>query len=410
MLTGTNLTYTKDYNHRIVFETIRLNGPISRAEIARETTLTAQTVSNIAKRLIDADIICEGEKRQQGRGAPSVTLEINPDGAYSIGLDFNRDHLTGIIVDLAGEVKEKIYYDVEAPTPEESIEMMAKTGFDLMDTIGIGEEQLGGIGVSFPGPMEINRDDLVTTNMVNPKAFPNWKHVPVVKMLSEHFEVPIFLGNNASAAAVGERWYGAAREISSFLYVFFGAGLGAGLMINGQLFEGHNGNAGEIGYLPFPGQPSQLSEASQAHIGEHFNLNSLYKWLNQNGVKVSRPTDLLPLLNNKNPRFIEWLNESVEILAPAFLATEYFIDPKVIFLGGRLPVEIMQYFCDKLADKLPDMRIEDKVSGPSLQCATAGADAAALGAATLPMFDLFAPQHQILIKRDKKNKANAANT
>ncbi len=123
MLTGTNLTYTKAFNYRIVFETIRLFGPISRADIARRSNLTAQTVSNIVKRLLDTHLIQEGQKRQDGRGAPSITLEINPDGAYSIGIDFNRDHLTGILLDLTGNVQQHIFYELETPSPDETVEL-----------------------------------------------------------------------------------------------------------------------------------------------------------------------------------------------------------------------------------------------------------------------------------------------
>jgi len=88
MLTGTNLTYTKAYNFRIVFETIRLHGPISRADVARRTSLTAQTVSNIVNRLLEQNFVQEGKKFQKKRGAPSTTLEVNSEGAYSVGLDF----------------------------------------------------------------------------------------------------------------------------------------------------------------------------------------------------------------------------------------------------------------------------------------------------------------------------------
>ena len=100
MLTGTNLTLTKEYNLRIIHETIRLFGPLSRAEVARRTELTPQTVSNLVRELIQMNLVIEADKHQAGRGAPSVRLEVNPAGAFSIGLDLDRDHLTGVLVDL----------------------------------------------------------------------------------------------------------------------------------------------------------------------------------------------------------------------------------------------------------------------------------------------------------------------
>ena len=134
MLTGTNLTYTKAYNFRIVFETIRLHGPISRADIARQTRLTAQTASNIVARLLERNFVKEGVKLQKKRGAPSTTLEVNPEGAYSVGLDFNRDHLTGILVDLAGNLKTKIFYEINSPTPKDAINLMVSTIRQLTDS------------------------------------------------------------------------------------------------------------------------------------------------------------------------------------------------------------------------------------------------------------------------------------
>ena len=402
MLTGTNLTYTKTYNYRIVFETIRLYGPISRADIARFTALTAQTVSNITKRLLDNQLIREGQKKQEGRGAPSLTLEINPEGSYSIGLDFNRDHITGVLVDLSGNMKGRQYVELDTiPGPDEAIKLMARTIEDLLRSQNLTQNELDGVGIGFPGPIELKGSGTVT-NTVNPKSFPEWEHVPVVKMLSNYVDVPIYLGNNASVAAVGENWYGAGQHISNFLYVFFGAGLGSGLIINGQYFEGHSSNAGEIGYFPFMAGSSPLISSDQPHIGEHFNLSRLYQWLNSKGVEINRPADLETLYYEENPHLREWLDQAIEILTPAFLTVEYLIDPQVIFLGGRLPFVLFTDICQNVTNKMPKSRIKGKESGPELRCGTAGIDAAALGAATLPMFELFAPEHQLLIKRNKK--------
>ncbi len=402
MLTGTNLTYTKAFNHRIVFETIRLNGPISRADIARATNLTAQTVSNIVGRLLKRNLIMEGKRLQKKRGAPSVTLDINPKGAYSIGLDFNRDHLTGILVDLAGNLIEKKYFKVDDPTPETSLDLMASTVHQLYS----GEYKdcvLSGIGVGFPGPIQVNRDNTVS-NVVNPKAFTHWKNVPVVKLLSQHIDAPIFMENNASAAALGERWYGVGRNISSFLYSFFGVGLGGGIILNGQLYEGANDNAGELGYFPLEQGKSPLhnADSNDAHIGEHFDLTRLYHWLGKSGIKASSPADLKGLYLAKNDQFMDWVEIAKDILAPAFQAAENLLDPEVIILGGRLPEEILTNFQQGLTERLDAMRIEEKTSGPRFITATAGEDAAALGAATLPMFDLYAAQPNVLIKKNGK--------
>ena len=399
MLTGTNLTYTKAYNFRIVFETIRLHGPISRADVARMTSLTAQTVSNIVARLLERNFVKEGRKFQKKRGAPSITLQVNPEGAYSIGLDFNRDHLTGILVDLAGKVKTKIFYEFDTPTPEDAIQLMVSTVNQLKETPNIQDAYFCGVGIGLPGPLFINKHNIVS-NTINPKAFPNWNNVPIGKMLSSHLSVPIFIENNASAATIGERWYGAGKNISNFLYAFFGAGLGGGLVLNGNLFEGKNQNAGEFGYFSFGVEKSPLSDSEQPHIGEHFNLNKLYKWLGTNDINISRPEELEALYLDKNSKLMEWLHLAKTYLASAFLTTEYMLDIEVIILGGRIPKVIIDDFAKDIPDYMSKQRIDIKNSSLTLLCGTAGLDTAALGAATLPIFDLFAAQADVLNKNN----------
>lgn len=402
MLTGTNLTYTKAYNFRIVFETIRLNEPISRADIARQTNLTAQTVSNIVNRLLQQNFIVEGEKLQKQRGAPSTNLKVNPDGAYSIGIDFNRDHLTGILVDLAGVVKSKFYYEIDTPFPNEATLLIADTVKKLTQSSALENSHFCGVGIGLPGPLVINNQNQVS-NTINPKAFPNWNNVPIGKMLKEKIDAPIFIENNASAAAIGELWYGAGKNINDFLYVFLGVGLGGGVVLNGSVFEGANRNAGELGFFPYIGEKSPLSNSGEPHVGEHFNLTNLYKWLAEHNIHVSRPEDLETLFSKKNPEFMEWLALGKKYLTPILLSAEYFLDLETVILGGRLPNVIIQNLIADLPAMLNRDRIDMKMKEPELIPGTAGPDAAALGAATLPVFDLFSVQTDVLLKNVKSN-------
>lgn len=400
MLTGTNLTYTKAYNFRIVFETIRLLGPISRADIARKTNLTAQTVSNIVSRLLERKLILISDKLQKQRGAPSTNLVINPEGAYSVGIDFNRDHLTGILVDLDGKVVSKYFYEVDNPEPGEAVRLIAETIQLLKNFPDDKEAYFTGVGIGLPGPLIINENNEVS-NSINPKAFPNWKNVPIVALLQEQIDTLILIENNASAAAIGELWYGAGKNQSDFLYVFMGAGLGGGVVLNGSIFEGANRNAGELGYFPFINGKSPLSNSDEPHIGEHFNLSNLYSWLGESNIIVKRPEDLEKLYESNNSKFFEWMKLAKHYLTPVLLSAEYFLDLDTVILGGRLPEVIIQDFAKELPQLLTKDRVDMKSKAPKILCGTAGPDAAALGAATLPMFDLFSVQTEILMKTSK---------
>lgn len=399
MLKGTNLNYTKAYNYRIVLEMVRLNGPISRSDIAQSTGLTVQTVANISNRLLSRKLIKEGERKTNGRGAPSTALEVNPKGALSIGIDFNRDHLTAVLVDLAGKVKAKVFFELNSPEPEKAVELIASSIDHLIKHVDVNLSEMIGVGIGLPGPLEIIGNEVVT-NAVNPKLYPKWNHVPIVEMIGKHTKLPIFLENNASSAAIGERWYGEGKAYTNFVYAFFGIGFGSGIIINGQLYNGNNRNAGEIGFFPIDAKMSPLSVDPKPHLGEHFNINSLYDWLDMNGVKASEPEDLLTLFQRKNPFLMEWLNTGIQLLGSAFTSVEYLLDPEAIILGGRLPTPILSFIKDGLDIQLRQLRVLETQRIPDLLTTTAGADAAALGAATLPMFNIFAANPEILLKKE----------
>ncbi len=402
MLTGTNLQYAKSYNIRIVLETIRLYGPVSRVDIARKSQLTAQTVTNITRELLRAGLIHETEKLQEGRGAPSILLNLNPKGAYSIGMDLDKDHLTAVLVDMMGTVKQRASLDLNFPSADEAMVLFEKTAHELIDAENIVLEKLWGIGVGLPGPLGISKDN-TTTRVVSPKLMSGWNDVPVGQILSSRFNLPIYLENNASAAAIGERWFGAGRHIGNFFYVYFGAGLGGGIIVNGQLHSGHTGNAGELGYFPTVNLPhngsSDYSNGNNPHLGMFFNLPQLYNKLQKNGFDIKNPDGLEQLHNKNNPILAEWIDAGANQISPLILAIEYLIDPEAIFFGGRLPDKVIKELLEKIRDRTTTLRIQEKKTSPVLQIATAGIDAAALGVAIIPLYTSMAPLPKLLMKK-----------
>ncbi len=390
MLKGTNLKYAKSFNLRLVLETIRLEGPVSRAEIAKRTQLTAQTVTNITKKMMNAGLIYEHDRVQEGRGAPSILLKLNGDAAYSIGIDLDKDHLSCVLVDLNGKMRQHIGINLNFPTPDEAVELISENVEKLIKLEGIDLDLIWGVGVGLPGPLVISEGSIVT-NVVNPQFFEGWDHIPVVEMLEKKLGLPVILENNASSAAIGERWYGDGKHIDNFFYIAFGAGLGGGVFINGQLHSGASGNAGELGYFPLSNDKYASDQFEQPHLGMLFNLPLLYKRLNEEGFNVENPKDLNQLLEDKNTLLLDWLDNGARELAPMILAIEYLIDPNVIFIGGRLPEKVLRYLIEKLEKQLPSLRIQKKTSSPEIRQSTAGVEATALGAATLPLYTSFAP-------------------
>lgn len=397
MLTGTNLVQTKQFNLRIVTEVIRVAGRVSRADVARRTALTGQTVSNLVKELIARGLVVEAERRREGgRGAPATVLAINPDGAYAVGLDFNRDHLTGVLVDLAGTVRERAHLELELPTPGQALDLMTEMVESLIGRRAAYRAHVCGVGIGIPGPMHRAEDG--SGYVVNPKSFPGWHEIPIATLLRERLALPVLLENNATAAAVGELWYGAGRQIRTFFYFFLGSGLGGALVVNGRPYGGATGNAGEVGYLP-----STLAGGDDsAHVGLHFNLPRLYDALAAAGAPARTVDDLDRLFAERHPVVTAWVDTAADYLAGLVLAVEYLVDPEAIIFGGRLPNRVVSALMARVARQLPARRIAEQVTGPRHLLAAAGGDAAALGVATLPIYNVFAPAPQVLHKAARR--------
>ncbi|MDG5766353.1 ROK family transcriptional regulator [Balneolales bacterium ANBcel1] len=397
MLIGTNLQYANSYNNRIILETIRLYGPLSRVGIAKRTQLTAQTVTNITKKLMKAGLVIEDSRESVGPGAPSILLKVNEKAGYSVGIDFDKDHLTVILVDFNGRICQKKTAALRLPEPMESIELMSAFVRDIISEEGIDRDLILGVGLGFPGPLSVSEQE-DSTRVMNPEAFPGWENVPIIRELEKRLHMPILLENNASAAAIGEHWYGDGKHIDSFFYIYFGAGLGGGIVINGQLYSGYSTNAGELGYFPTSAFLESGKEYEYDHLGGFFDMPRLQKKMRKKGYDVHSMSELGTLYEREPQVLDEWITSGARSLVPLILGIDYLLDPEAIFLGGRMPDSILRSLLDKLQELLPPSRIERTLEQPRFRIASAGIDAAALGVASLPLYSSFAPQHRLLMQ------------
>lgn len=382
MLKGTNLEHARVHNLRTVLEMVRLNGPISRADTARRTGLTAQTVSNLVTVLLDQGLLLESGHHQGPRGRSSTLLQVDPGGAYSIGLDLDRGHLTGLLVDLAGTVRSRVHQELAFPGPGPALDLMTSAVESL--AAEVEHDRVWGVGVGFPGPLRIGAG--VVDNIINPEGFPGWENVSMREHLSERLEFSVFLENNATAAAMGESYYGAGSQLESYFYVFLGVGLGGAIIQNGRPVRGWQGNAGEVGFMP-----TLPATTSGDYLGRHFDLFRLYELLSARHGRIDTLTAVTALLTRGDDIVASWLDQAAEGLAPMLIAAEYLLDPEAIIVGGAWPQAMVDALVARVAAKLPPMRSPLMPTAAPLLPASLGSDAVARGVATLPLHELLAP-------------------
>ncbi|WP_030414238.1 ROK family transcriptional regulator [Streptomyces sp. NRRL S-1448] len=226
-----------------VVRAVRMAGSLTQAEIARSTGLSAATVSNIVRELKDGGTVEVTPTSAGGRRARSVSL--SGDAGIVVGVDFGHSHLRVAVGNLAHQVlaEEAEPIDVDASAAE---------GFDraevlvnrLIEATGIGADKVIGVGLGVPGPIDVESGTLGSTAIL-----PGWAGTNPRQELSGRLGVPVYVDNDANLGALGELVWGGGRGAADLAYIKVASGVGAGLVISGQIYRGPGGTAGEIGHI-----------------------------------------------------------------------------------------------------------------------------------------------------------------
>jgi glucokinase-like ROK family protein len=231
-------------NTSLVMDCLRTHGPLSRAGLSAAVGLNRSTVSSVINELLEENFVREIGLQPSERGRPGMLLELNPDGGCAVGVEIGVDFLSIVLTDFIAQVlwRQRITSD---PQDEQSAIIERAEGI-VQEALGIGEERglrLLGIGLGVPGLVDIRQGSLVFAPNLR------WRDVPFRQMWTERFDLPVFVENEANAAALGEYYFGVARDVQNLIYLSAGIGLGGGIIIKGKLFRGSGGYAGEIGHM-----------------------------------------------------------------------------------------------------------------------------------------------------------------
>ena len=244
---GANQIDLGSFNECVVIETVRLAGRITRGEIAERTRLTQQSVSRIARSLIQRGLLVEERQRHSAVGKPSSPVRLRDGAAHALGIHIDPHVLTAVLVDLSGRVVARRSEPITSdPRPGAVVTQIADLSETVLEQAGHGrwEEGFLGIGVATPGPV-----DTVSGTVLDPPLMSVLRDVPLRTLLERRFSCRIVIEKDCSAAAVGERWIGRDSRACDFVYLYLGTGVGTGLFLNGDLYRGLTANAGEFGQL-----------------------------------------------------------------------------------------------------------------------------------------------------------------
>jgi glucokinase-like ROK family protein len=234
-------THTKEHNRKLVLNTIFSHENISRADIARMTNLTRSTVSDIVSDLIDGGLVSEIGIGQSQVGKNPILLSLIEDSRWLIGLDLAQNQFRGAVVNLRGKIRDVVTIPVNDGGGIDALPLV----YQILDKLIYSTSRpLTGIGVGAPGL--INTSEGIVVDAVNL----NWKDLPLTHLLEERYQLPVSILNDCQAAAIGEKTYGKDfQKDENLVLINVHHGIGAGIIINREIFQGDGGFAGEIGHI-----------------------------------------------------------------------------------------------------------------------------------------------------------------
>ena len=229
-------------NRSAVLNTIKAHGPISRTDITQRTGLSAATVSGITADLLKSGLILEKAIGDSSGGRRPILLVLNPSGGYVIGLKVSEEKVTGALTDLEATVIGKHTDVLDNPSVEIAVETVNRVVQLLLAEGEVNAEQFLGIGVGLAGIMDARGGNLRYSPIFG------WHDVPLGEILQSRLQVPVYIDNDVNTLTITEQWFGKGQGVDNFLTITIGRGVGMGIVVNGQIYHGGKGGAGEFGH------------------------------------------------------------------------------------------------------------------------------------------------------------------
>ncbi|MEM6277353.1 MAG: ROK family transcriptional regulator [Pseudomonadota bacterium] len=377
---GSNQSGMRARNERLVLSLLRRLGPQAKAEIARKTGLSAQTVSVIMRALESDGLLEKGEKVRGRVGQPSVPMRLSPDGAYFLGMKVGRRSAELILVNFTGEELAHVTETYAFPTPDMALRFARQAVEEVCATLPIERRsRIAGMGIASPFFLW----EWATMIGVDPDKMDAWRDFDLRAEVGALFDFPVYLGNDATSACGAELTFGTGTPPPDFLYIYIGYFIGGGIALNGSLYTGRSGNAGAIG--PFlittpSGAQKQLIDAASL-IGLERRVEA-------------RAGDTNAMMTGQGAWEIDggavedWLTEAVPALAQLIVGAGSIMDFPAVLIDGNMPSKLRDMVIAQVTKALEAMPSTGVVT-PDIRAGTLGPRARPLGAASLPLSKRF---------------------
>nr|WP_309113609.1 ROK family protein [Saccharothrix sp.] len=336
-------------NQRAVLDRLRRGGPATRPQIAKDTGLSKPTVGQALLDLEQHRLVRPIGRTTAGPGRSAMVYEVNPAAGHVLGVDIGRQRIRVAVADLAGSVIARVDERNRCRTAGALVRTVRDLAVRTVSDAGLSLDEMVVKVVGTPG---VPRD----RTLLHAPNLPGWERPGLLDELETLLGPDLVVENDANLAAVGERAYGAARGVDVFVHVTVGTGIGMGIVVDGQLFRGAHGAAGEVGYLPYPSDVDSTGGAgavggaggvgaagsaggvgsSRGRLESAVAAEAVVEAARSAGLGVKSARDVFALARGGDPKALDVVRDEAERLAFVVASVAAVIDPELVVLGGGI--------------------------------------------------------------------------
>ncbi|MDP9101353.1 MAG: ROK family transcriptional regulator [Actinomycetota bacterium] len=334
MSPGRPTTELRAGNLGLILDTLRLDGPLPRTEIVRRVGLSRATVSSLLSELFERRLVRDAAnvRSTAAGGRPPAHVALEPSTAAAVGVDIGRTHVRAVVADLSFQVLAEAHERIEVlEHPQETLDLVVATTERLLTESGVDRADLLGMGVGLPGPV-----DRASGRLGSSTILPAWVGLAPGAELESRLGTPVVVENDANVGALAEALLGAGRGSRVLAYIKVAGGVGAGLVVAGQLFRGASGTAGEIGHTTMANSGPVCRCGNRGCLELLAGASALLRQMAAAGVELDGVPSLLRMAAEGHAGVRRVLADAGELVGLAVANLVTLLDADRVVVGGEL--------------------------------------------------------------------------
>lgn len=380
----------REMNQALVFAIVRSSGSASRSQIARSSALSPAAVTGIVGTLIEHGLLVETTTGTSLGGRKPILLELVPDAGFVVGIKITDDQIIAVLTDLQATVIERYNHSLTSTSIADVISAMT-TAVQMLIPAANGRP-VHGVGIGLAGVVDS------IEGVVRHATYTSWRDVPLAELLADKIQLPVIVDNDINALVAIERWFGAGRDVANVLLISVGRGVGLGMVLDGQIYRGSRGGAGEFGHVKVSSPGEHCACGATGCLEAEVSDSAIARKLSNKLGRTVSPSEMLERLHRCDPDVVDLYRDAASTLGQAASNLVNVLSPDLVVVTGEGP-GAMHSFETLFANALRNDSFAGFADRLQIVVEAWDEESWARGAASLVLSELFSPSDRHNQKR-----------